>query len=174
MLSQIRVRYDPMEDRLLLSFEVDKRMHHLLLTRRMWARARQALQQLLDLSAQAPTGLPQALRSSLSAANHQATAALTPTGREPVKSLGAPPDAILVTGLQLGQRPPKTPGPAAQRTWILQFEAAGRSGLRLGVNDRTLHALVGALLQREETAQWALPPLPARVLPSAEGAHRLQ
>jgi hypothetical protein len=174
MLRQIRVRYDPLEDRLLLSLEVDGRMHHLLLTRRIWARARQALQKLLDLSAQAPAGLPADLRSSLSAANHQATAALTPTEREPVKTHGAPPDAVLVTGLQLGQRAPKGSGATVQRTWMLQFELQGGAGLRLGVNDKTLHALVGALLQREETAQWALPTLPARARPAAQGAHRLQ
>ncbi len=174
MLKQIRVRYDPLEDRLLLSLEVDRQIHHLLLTRRIWARARQALQKLLDISAQAPVELPPALRRNLSAANHQATAALTPTEREPVQIHGAPPGAVLVTGLQFGQRTPKTPGALAQRTWILQFKVQGGPGLRLSVNDKTLHALVGALLQREETAQWALPPLPARALPTAEGAHRLQ
>lgn len=174
MLRQIRVRYDPLEDRLLLSFDLDTQAHHLLLTRRVWAQVRQALQQLLDLSAQAPASLPPAQRSSLSAANHQAIAALTPTEREPVKQHGVPPDAVLVTGLQLGQRTPKTPDPALLRSWILQFELEGRQALRLSVNDKTLHALVGALLQREDTAQWALPPLPARALPASEGAHRLQ
>ena len=174
MLREIRVRYHPQEDRLLLSFEAEPRTHHLLLTRRFWAQARQSLQQLIDLSAEVPQHLPATQRSSLSAANHQAIAALTSTAREKVKELGVPADALLVTGLKLGQRKLRSPTPAAQRGWVLQFELAGPAGLRLVVNDTTLHALVSGLLQREETAQWGLPPLPARALPAPQASFRLQ
>lgn len=173
MLRQIRVRYDPLEDRLLLTFEVGEQAHHLLLTRRVWARTRLALQQLLDLSAQAPVGLPATLRSSLSAANHQAMAALTPAAREAVAAHGAPPGAALVTGIGFGERRPR-PGAAGQSAWILRFDLHGQPGLRLDVNDKTLHALVGVLLQREETARWGLPALPARSAQMAEPTQRLQ
>ena len=40
MLRQIKVRYDALEDRLLLSLQVDEQTHHLLLTRRVWTNAR--------------------------------------------------------------------------------------------------------------------------------------
>jgi len=173
MLRQIRVRYDPLEDRLLLTLDVDERVYHLLLTRRVWARARQALQQLLDLSAQAPVGLPATLRSSLSAANHHAMAALTPAAREPVAEHGAPSGAVLVTGIRFGERKPHA-GTTARHAWILQFDLHGQPGLRLAVNDKTLHALVGALLQREESARWVLPALPACTAPVLERPQRLQ
>ncbi len=174
MLRKIHLRYDQKEDRLLLSLEAEARTHHLLITRRFWGRARQALQQLLDLSADVPQHLPAAQRSSLSAANHQATAALTPTAHEEVKGVGIPADAVLVTGLRLGRQKPRQPATVAERGWVLHFELAAHAGLRLVVNDKTLHALVSGLLQREEMTQWALPPLPARAMPAPHDSFRLQ
>ena len=161
MLRQIKVRYDALEDRLQLSLALDAQTHHLLLTRRVWMRARIALQRLLDLSAEAPANLPQAVQRSLSAAHHQAVAAQTPAELEPSAPPGAPADAALVTALQLGQRKASAGG-SRERRWVLQFELHQRPGLTLVLNDKTLHALVGALLQREETTQWGLPALPAR------------
>lgn len=175
MLRQIRIRYDPVEDRLLLSLVVDAKTHHLLLTRRVWAVARQALQHLLDLSAEVPDSLPRVVRNNLSAANHQATVALTPTEREPAQSHGAPNGAVLVSGLKFGQRkPPAMDFSGVRRSWILQFDVQGQPSLRLNLNDRTLHALVGGLLQREETAEWCLPPLPALAMPTSTGTSLLQ
>ena len=69
------------------------------------------------------------------------------------------PDAVLVTGLRMGQRKSKD-GEYPAREWVLMFELHQRPELRLSVGDRTLHALVNGLLQREAAAGWALPPLP--------------
>jgi len=162
MLRQIRVRYDALEDRLQLTLTTDAQTHHLLLTRRVWTRARVALQRLLDLSAETPASLPRSVRESISAAHHQALAAQTPSAREPVETLGAPADAALVTEMRLGRRKAAA-GAEAQRAWVIEFGLHQRPEVKLVLNDKTLHALVGALLQREENAQWALPALPARV-----------
>jgi hypothetical protein len=161
MLRQIKVRYDALEDRLQLTLQTDPQTHHLLLTRRVWTRARVAFQRLLDLSAETPASLPRSVRESISAAHHQAVAAQTPAAREPVEVPGAPADAALVTEMRLGQRKGAA-GAETQRSWVIEFGLHQRPEVRLVLNDRTLHALVGALLQREETAQWALPALPAR------------
>jgi len=174
MLSQIKVRYDTLEDRLLLSLQMDGRMHHLLLTRRVWKRARLALQGLLDRSAETPASLPRSVRDSISAAHHQAVASQTAAVREAAPAAGAPADAVLVTGLRLGERKPAAEGDGAQRSWVLLFALNGRPDLRLVLKDKTLHALVGALLQREDTAGWALPALPARAALLPENKPTLQ
>lgn len=161
MLRQIRVRYDTLEDRLLLSLQMDGQVHHLMLTRRVWKRARLALQRLLDLSAATPASLPRSLRDSISAAHHQAMAAQTPAVHEPTPAMGAPPEAALVTGLRLGERKARVGAPKG-RNWVLWFELQERPDVRLVLSDNMLHALVGALLQREGTAAWSLPTLPAR------------
>ena len=160
MLRQIKVRYDALEDRLLLTLQMDELVHHLLLTRRIWKRTRLALQRLLDLSAATPASLPRSVRESISAAHHQAVASQTPAAREPAPAVGAPAQAALVTGLHLGERKPSTGAPE-QRSWVLLFEVNARPDIRLVLNDRTLHALVAALLQREQSAGWSLPALPA-------------
>ena len=175
MLRQIRVRYDALEDRLQLTLTTDAQTHHLLLTRRVWTRARVALQRLLDLSAETPASLPRSVRDSISAAHHQAVASQTAAVREAAPAAGAPADAVLVTGLRLGERKPTAEGgDGAQRSWVLLFALNGRSDLRLVLKDKTLHALVGALLQREDTAGWALPALPARAALLPENKPTLQ
>jgi len=171
MLRQIKVRYDTLEDRLQLSLEMDAQTHHLLLTRRVWVRARQALQRLLDLSAQTPARLPRSVQDSISAAHHQAVAAQTPAERAPAAAQGAPADAALVTELRVGER--KVAAEAAPQ-WVLLFGLHQQPELRLVVNDKTLHALAGALLQREEAAHWALPALPAKAALAPEGKPTLQ
>ena len=173
MLRQIKVRYDTLEDRLLLSLQMDGQTHHLLLTRRVWKRARLALQRLLDLSAETPSSLPRIVRDSISAAHHQAVASQTPAVREPSLASGTPPEAALVTGLRLGERKAAA-GAKASRRWVLLFELNDRADLRLVLNDKTLHALVGAMLQREESAAWSLPALPVKAALVPENKPTLQ
>lgn len=173
MLHQIKVRYDALEDRLQLTLQTEAQTHHLLLTRRVWTRARLALQRLLDLSAETPASLPRSVRDGISAAHHQAVAAQTPAAREPVEVQGAATDAALVTEMRLGERK-AAPGAAAQRTWVIEFGLHQRPEVRMVINDKTLHALVGALLQREDVAEWALPALPARAALAAQGKPTLQ
>jgi hypothetical protein len=162
MLRRIKVRYDALEDRLQLTLQTEAQTHHLLLTRRVWTRARQALQRLLDLSAESPASLPRVVRESISAAHHQAVASQTPATREPAPAPGAPAQAVLVTGLRLGRRKMSS-GEPVRRSWVLLFELNDRPDLRLVLDDRTLHALVGALLRREQSTGWSLPALPAQV-----------
>lgn len=170
MLRQIKVRYDALEDRLQLTLQTASQAHHLLLTRRVWLRARQALQRLLDRSAEMPANLPSAVRDSLSAGHHQALAAQTPAAHEPVDMLGAAPDAALVTEMRFGERKAAAET-GAQRSWVIVFGLHQRPELRLVLNDKTLHALVGALLQREDAAQWDLPALPAKAAPAEKQPH---
>jgi hypothetical protein len=173
MLRQIKVRYDPLEDRLQLSLLMDEHTHYLMLTRRVWVRARLGLQRLLDLSAETPAGLPRSTRDSLSAAHHQAVAAQTPAEREPAEAVGAPSGAALVAEIRVGERKAAA-GAGARRAWVICFVLHQQPELRLVLNDKTLHALVSALLQREDTAQWALPALPARAPMAQVGKLTLQ
>lgn len=161
MLHQIRVRYDELEDRLQLTLQTQELTHHLLLTRRVWLQVRQLLQQLLDASAMTPAGLPAPVRAGITAAHHHALATQTTARRETDLKLGAPAGAALVTGLRVGRR--KTAAAAqSPPSWLLRFERHEQPELRMTLSDKTLHALISALLQREDTAQWSLPALPAK------------
>ncbi len=159
MLRSLRIRYDPTQDRLILGLDLERDgvafRHALSLTRRLWRRARLDLQAMLDLSAAVPAMVDGAARQALSAANHQTMAALTPTRVARSGRSDAPaqqPD--LVVGLTCGRR-------RRDSRWALTFKLEGKDDLTLVLGDRGLHAMAGALIDRESATGWDLPALPA-------------
>ena len=79
MLKNLSRRFDALEDRILLRLVSDEGEQQLQLTRRVCARWRQDLQQLVATSAQAPARLDAVAQTHLAAAHHQAMAAQATT-----------------------------------------------------------------------------------------------
>lgn len=158
MLQNISVRYDPVEDRLLLrlTLRVDGQPveHWLHLTRRLCISLRQDLQAMVDLSADLPERLDRGARAVVSAAHHQAVASQVPTRTEAAADAPTPADPpVLVTQVVCGRR-------RGDGRWVVQFHRRGLAPLALVLSNPTLHALVDALSRRVAVAQWALPALP--------------
>lgn len=159
MLESVALRYDPVEDRLLVCIRATGgqrgREHWLHLTRRVCAVWRLDLQAMLDLSAQPPPQWRPEARAAVSAAHHQATAGQAPMQTRPVDAEpSTPPDVVLVTRVTCGRR-------RADGRWVLRFEVRERGSLALVLDDRTLHGLAAALAKRVQAAGWGLPALPS-------------
>lgn len=158
MLESIALRYDPVEDRLLMCIraadERGEREHWLQLTRRVCAVWRGDLQAMIDLSAQAPQQLRPEAKVAVSAAHHRAMAGQAPVQSRPAAAgPPAPSDMALVTRVVCGRR-------RGDGRWVLRFELRGSASLSLVLDDRTLHGLAAALSKRIRAAGWALPALP--------------
>lgn len=155
MLQNISVRYDPIEDRLVLRLALrtpeGPQEHGLLLTRRLCAVWRQDLQAMVDLSADLPARLDKTAKAVVSAAHHQAVASQVPVRTEPAPPPEQrPTDAHLVTHITCGRR--RNDG-----RWVVKFDLRQRPPLALVLSTPTLHALVDALSRRVQIAGWALP-----------------
>lgn len=160
MLKSLSLRYDPEQDRLLLLLETTSpdgagQTHALHLTRRVCAAWRKDLQVVVDLSAQAPSGLQPVLRAAVSKAHHDAQASQAPVRTEKAPAPMTPADSIprLVLRVLCGRN-------RSSGRWVLEFQLEGGSQLRLQLNTQTLHGLVDALSRRVRAAQWDLPELP--------------
>lgn len=174
MLQNISVRYDPVEDRLVLRLslktEAGPAEHWLQLTRRVCASWRQDLQAMVDLSAELPPRLDKAAKAAVSAAHHQVMSSQVPVRTEPAP---APEqrihaEAVLVTRVTCGRR-------RSDARWVVKFELRDRPPLALVLSTPTLHALVDAVSRRVLVAEWALPMLasekPAPERPPAAPLH---
>lgn len=159
MLKNIRLRYDPAADRLVLDMllqapEGPGERYVLHLTRRIVAIWRRDLQAMVDASAQLPARMDAAARAVVSQAHHQALAAQVKTRTEPAptpeEETSRPPR--LVTRIACGRR-------RDDGRWVLQFECAQGPNLGLMLSARTLHGLVDALSRRVLSAEWNLPPM---------------
>ncbi|WP_374434466.1 hypothetical protein [Inhella sp.] len=158
MLKHIRLRYDPIADRLLLDLQMATpqgglESHLLHLTRRIVHRWRGELQAMVDMSAELPQRMDPAARAAISQAHHQAMSAQVNARTEPAPPAeaevqGEPPR--LVTRIGCGRH--KLDG-----RWVLQFECQTGAPLTLVLGTKTLHGLVDALSRRVQSAQWGLP-----------------
>ena len=158
MLKQIRVRYDPIEDRLFLHVGLSEPDSDLILalTRRVFATWRQDLQQMIDLSAELPAAVDKGVKAVVSAAHHRALASQSPVRREPATAetlASAAATQCLVTEVRCGRR-------RSDRRWVLTFLTREHEPLRLVLGDKTLHGLVEAVLRRARAAHWDLALLP--------------
>lgn len=158
MLKNISVRFDPLEDRLVLRLllktaevEVEHCLH---LTRRLCAGWRQDLQAMVDLSAELPARMDQAAKAVVSAAHHQVMSSQVPTHIEPAPARPDPADIkpVLVSKVTCGRR-------RQDSRWVVQFEFAEKPPLGLLLSTPTLHALVDAVSRRVQVASWNLPPM---------------
>ncbi len=156
MLKDISVRFDPVEDRLLLrlglrapSGNVDHWLH---LTRRICTTWRGDLQAMLDLSADLPQRLDPNVRAMVSAANHQALAKQVPARLE---ATPGPPESVtptLVTGVECGRR-------RSDGRWVFKFMLRDKASITVVLSGPTLHAFVAAVSDRVQGAAWGLAPM---------------
>lgn len=161
MLEDINVRYDAVEDRLLLRVRVRSGEtvveHWLHLSRRVCAGWRNDLQKVLDLSASVPNGIDAETKAWATAAHHQRQASelREQRGPNPMVLQSARPD--LVNRIMTGRR-------RADGRWVLRFETVGGHSLSLTLASRTLHALAEAIFRQVRAAKWALPLIPIEQL----------
>lgn len=159
MLQNISVRFDPVEDRLVLRLVLkaqghEQQEHWLHLTRRVCTAWRQDLQAMVDLSAQAPERLDHAAKAAVSKGHHQVMASQAKVRTESVTPQALPAQApVLVTKIICGRR-------RSDQRWVLRFERKDLPALGLVLSSQTLHALVEALTRRLQTASWGLSPIP--------------
>ena len=159
MLKNLSLRFDAVEDRLLLRLHLIgaaglESVHALHLTRRLCAAWRGDLQSMLDASAGPPSHLGQSAKAAVSKAHHQAMSAQAVARTEP-----APPSdetanetPQLVTAIACGKR-------VSDSRWIVRFTLKNQTSISLVLTAQTLHALVDALSRRVQVAQWALSPI---------------
>lgn len=160
MLHTLSLRFDPVEDRLLLRLVLQAEgeamtEHWLHLTRRVCAAWRQDLQAMVDLSAQAPQRLDGLAKAAVSKSHHEAMVNQAKIRSVPAQELpAAPARPDLVTKVVCGRR-------RSDERWTIRFERRGLSTISLVLGPRTLHGLVDAVSQRLRSASWALPPMAA-------------
>lgn len=173
MLTNLRLRFDAVEDRLTLRLTVqqanDNPVDHVLhLTRRVCAIWRQDLQAMIDLSAQAPSATAPATKAAISNAHHEAMASQAKVRTEVVEPEVAPNvTPVLVTRIVCGRR-------RKDGSWILRFERRDLPALSLQLSPATLHGLADAVARRVSAAGWGLAALPheAKVAePASAGTH---
>ena len=159
MLKNISVRFDPVEDRMVIRLAIQgtgQTEQHCALhvTRRVFAVWRQDLQTMLDLSAEVPQRLDAIARASVSRAHHDAMADQATTRTESATSLAeTSPTPTLVTRIVCARR-------REDGRWLMRFERRGEAALGLVLSGRTMHALVDAVFRRLQVAQWGLASLP--------------
>ncbi|MBI3367887.1 MAG: hypothetical protein HY021_05410 [Burkholderiales bacterium] len=162
MLQSISLRFDPVEDRLLLRLTVQReqaeQVHWLHLTRRACIGWRADLQKMVDSSADAPQRLDPVAKAALSAAHHEAMSAGATRRTEPPI---APEPALrpaLVTSIACGRR-------RSDGRWLISFNLQAQPSLTLVLSGQTLHGLVDALTRHVQAADWGLPALPVEARP---------
>ncbi len=160
MLHSVKIRFDPLEDRLELVIRVDEdgayRFH---LTRRMTVKLASHLQVLAVWSAEVPASVDPVTRGSITATHHSALAAQASIGTS------TPPDKpllvhtgdrpVLVTDVQCGRR-------NEDDKWLLAFKFGPAETLSLVLQQATLHGIIELLRRKLKDADWGLSLLPER------------
>ena len=156
MLKGLNLRFDPVEDRLLLRLLVDEhdtageqRLH---LTRRVCTAWRRDLQACVDASAEVPERLDAPARAALSAAHHQAMASMASVHRERAAASADDDRPQLVVGIACGRR--KDDG-----RWAIRFDTQAGRAWTIFLTPQTLHGLVDLLTAQIRHAGGALEPM---------------
>lgn len=165
MIKNIAIRFDPAEDRLVISVTVRgpdglDSTYLLHLTRRLVRTWRRDLQAMVDLSAATPQPLDAAAKAQISRSHHAAMAGQAQTRHEPAPAPDAfepPPD--LVTRIVCGRR-------RKDGRWVMNFERRNAPAINLVLSSPTLHALIDGVNRRVAVADWGMAPLPLEATPS--------
>lgn len=170
MLENLSLRYDPVEDRIVLCIRVriagePVQLHWLHLTRRLCVAWRRDLQAMVDQSAQVPARLDAPARVALSAAHHEAMHPKALTRQEaPTEKPADNQRYLLATQVHCGRR-------RSDGRWMLGFDCRDHPRLTLFVGSAVLHGLVEALSRQVAKAGWALEPQASeRAIPASPAA----
>jgi hypothetical protein len=162
MLKRIVLRYDPVEDRILVRLVTDQTQHGVLLTRRLATRWRHDLDVVIERSAQLPERLDPVARATIAQAHHQAMAAqaqLRAERRDEVPPMPMRPVPELAVGVACGQR-------RSDGRWLIRFTFAQDRECTVALSPESLHGLVEVLDIQMRKAGWLPPPsAPATPLP---------
>lgn len=162
-LSQIQVRYDPVEDRLLLRINTSTRSQlRCWLTRRIVQRLWPALENALgdralaeqEAAPRPATATPEVKRAVVGMQREEALAKADFTAAFEEKDIATPlgEEPMLVSRVRLrGQGPGH----------LLRLEPADGSGFNLQLDNATLHSLCELVRRSAEAAGWALDLVPA-------------
>lgn len=164
MSASLAVRYDSVEDRLLLthtrlSAENVPIRSVLHVTRRVCADWRRDMQLMATMSAQAPATLSIAARAALSAAHHQAMVRQSSLRAAPaVDSAPIPTSSVLVLQVCCGRR-------RGDGRWVMRFDLSEGSKLHLTLSTEALHGVIEAVARQIARTSWHLAPLPLEAEP---------
>ncbi len=154
MLKSLNLRYDAVEDRIVVRLVADDAEPWLQLTRRVCMQWRLDLQTLVDASAQVPQGMSPTARAGISSEHHRAMAAQATVRKLPNEAPASPAVVPkLVTGIACGKQ-------RSDGRWIVRFTARDGGHWDVLLTGESLHGLVEVLNTQVQAANWALPPMP--------------
>jgi len=176
MIRSIKLRFDPVEDRLLLRLtshdgnsELEHRFH---VTRRLCARWCEDLRTMLDIYQGAPAVKPVDRRARKGADTQPASprpdvaASASGSAGVPEHMAGAPSVPTLLTSIRCGRR-------RSDGRWVIRFAAGSDPAQSLVLTDETLVAIIDALGQQLKSSGWGLVPVTERI-PVRSPAHPSQ
>ena len=160
MIRSIKLKFDPVEDRLLLRLtshdgksELEQRFH---VTRRLCARWCDDLRTMLDIYQGAPAVKPLDRPARKGAETQPAPVgpdAAAPAAAAPPDHTAAPPaGATLLTSIRCGRR-------RSDGRWVIRFVAGSDPAQSLVLTDETLVAIIEALGHQLKNSGWGLVPV---------------
>lgn len=156
MLKQVVVRYDRLEDRLVIGLTAtdahgNDREHWLHFTRRLCEAWRVGLHAMLEQSKQTPQSHIASSYESTPGEGARARA-VPPPVHAPTGARPSAENPVLVKGAHCGRS--RTDG-----RWVLTLLLQQGAELQLRLDTPTMHALVTMILQKVSLTGWELPPL---------------
>lgn len=150
MLKRLVLRYDPVEDRIVLRLVTEQSEHWVHLTRRVTTQWRRDLDVVIERSAQVPERLDPVARTTVAQAHHQAMAAqaqVRAERRDEAPELAARPVPELVVGVACGQR-------RDDGRWLIRFAFPQERHCTVALSAESLHGLVEVLDVQMRKAGW--------------------
>lgn len=163
MLKRLVLRYDAVEDRIVLRLVTEQAEHWVHLTRRLTTQWRRDLDVVIERSAQVPERLDPVARATVAQAHHQAMvtqAQVRAERRDEVPAPPARPLPELAIGVACGQR-------RDDGRWLIRFAFPQDRHYTVALSAESLHGLVEVLDVQMRKAGWQpasnapTPPFPA-------------
>lgn len=154
MLKRIVIRYDPIEDRLVVCLVAEQTEHWLHLTRRLAAQWRRDLDVVIERSAQAPDRLDPGARATVVRAHHQAMAAqahMRTTPPEDAPAATPQPAPELAVGVACGLN-------RGDGRWLVRFAFAQNRHCTVALSPESMHGLIDLLDAQMLKAGWTSQP----------------